>query len=444
MTASVMASVHASGVRLIRFLYCDNGGVVRGKATHISALEARLRSGIGLTVAMQAMNAFDQLQRVEGMGPVGEIRLMPDPSTFVVLPYAPHTAALLVDLCTQEGEPWGACPRSFLKRVAQQAADMGLMFRASIENEFSLITPGDAPLDPTLCFSTAGMLAAQAVIDDLFAWLDAQGIIPEQYYPELAHGQHEISVQHAPLVAAADRQILVRETIRAAAHAHGLRASLAPKPFLDQAGNGGHVHMSAWTADGRNAFWDGSQPLGLSALGRQFIAGILEHLPAVLALTTPSVNSYQRLQPNTWSSGFRCWGPDNREAPVRVASPYRHDLAGTINLEFKPADLSSNPYLALSALVVAGLDGIRRGLDPGEPVLINPADMPEAERSARGITPLPRSLDEALDALERDQLLLDALGPALATSYLAVRRSEAVACADLSPEEIARRHRFIY
>ena len=136
--------------------------------------------------------------------------------------------------------------------------------------------------------------------------------------------------------------------------------------------------------------YDSKGQLGLSRLARSFIAGILTHLPALLAVTCPSVNSYLRLAPNTWSSAYTCWGPDNREAAVRVASPFKGRIEASTNIEVKAVDGSANPYLALGALVVAGLDGISRGLDPGEPLTTNPHDLgARPEREARGIRPLP-------------------------------------------------------
>src|SRR5918992_847280 len=155
------ATARRAGIRLVRFLYTDNGGITRGKATHIDGLAKRLTDGIGLTVAMQAMNMLDQLQPVEGLGPVGEIRLVPDPHTFTVLPYAPHTAAMTTDMCTLAGAPWEACPRGFLKRQIAACAAAGLSVRAAFECEFTLAVRrpdgGFAPLDESLCFSTVGM-----------------------------------------------------------------------------------------------------------------------------------------------------------------------------------------------------------------------------------------------------------------------------------------------
>src|SRR5205807_9482074 len=153
--------------------------------------------------------------------------------------------------------------------------------------------------------------------------------------------------------------IAVRETIRAVALLqYGLVASFAPKPFANQAGNGCHVHISAWRDD-RNAFYDGNADLGLSREGRAFAAGVLEHLPALLAITCPSVNSYRRLAPNMWSSAYTCWGLDNREAAVRVASPFKGRVEASTHIEIKAVDGSANPYLALGAIVAAGLDGMQ-------------------------------------------------------------------------------------
>jgi glutamine synthetase len=429
--AEVCRLADAADVRLVRFLYCDNGGIIRGKSTHRRALPERLAAGIGLTVAMQAMNALDQLQPVEGMGPVGEIRLVPDPATFRLLPYAPHQAALLVDMQTLDGQPWGACPRSFLQRAIAAADALGLQVRAAFEPEWTLALRADdggyRPLDESLCFSSIGMLTAQAVIADIVDALEAQEVEVEQYYPELGHGQQELSIRHADALRAADNQLRYRETVRAVAWQHGYLASFAPKPWPTQAGNGAHLHWSVWDRAGQtNLLYDPAHPTRLSALGRQFVAGVLDHLPALVALTCPSYNSYHRLQPQSWSSAFTCWGPDNREAAVRVVSTLRgHEMAST-NLELKPCDNSCNPYLALGGLIFAGLDGIRRGrdLDAARRADVDPATLPASEREARGIRRLPEHLGAALDALEADTVLMEALGDLLARSYLAVRRSE--------------------
>ena len=427
MTApDVVKRADEANLRLVRFLWCGNDGTIRAKSSARHGLEDRLEAGIGLTVAMQAMNSLDQLQPIEGMGPVGEVRLVPDLDTFRVLPYAPRTGALLTDHVQLDGSPAPVCQRSFLKRMESRLAEVGLGLRASFENEFSLATQIDGeyvPIDSALCFSTIAATAAQDYIDDLVLALEAQGITLEQYYAELGHGQQEISTGHAPAVQAADEQILVRETIRGLAAHHRVHASLAPKPWPENAGNGAHVHFSLWEGD-RNRFFDGSRPDGLSADARSFIAGVLDHLPGLCGLTAPSFNSYHRIVPQYWAGAFVCWGYDNREAPVRVVSTFRGAEEASTNAELKACDASANPYLALGGLLAAGLDGLERSLEPPEPVQVDPSTIPEEERARRGIVRLPSTQAEALDALAADRVLTGALGPILTNAYLAVRRSE--------------------
>ncbi len=208
-----------AGVRLVRFLYTDNGGIIRAKASHINGLRNRITDGIGLTVAMQAMNMLDQLAPVEGMGPVGEIRLVPDPASFKLLPYAPNSAAMCTDMITLEGKPWGACPRSFLKRQIREAELMGISLRVVVEFEWSLAekvidaktgTERFQPIDNSLCFSTTGLMISQYVIDELVSTLEKQGIQVEQFYAELGHGQQELSIRYADPLTAAYNHIFVR------------------------------------------------------------------------------------------------------------------------------------------------------------------------------------------------------------------------------------------
>jgi glutamine synthetase len=420
----VLQKVDEADLRLVRFLWCGNDGTVRAKASSRHGLEGRLRAGIGLTVAMQAMNSLDQLQPVQSMGPVGEVRLVPDPETFRILPYAPRTGAVLTSHIGLDGEPAPVCQRSFLRRMEAKLAERGMTLRCSFENEFSLATKVDGeyvPLDSGLCFSTISATASQDYVDDLAAALEEQGIPLEQYYSELGHGQQEISTPHAPAVQAADEQLLVRETIRGVAGRHGLVASLAPKPWPANAGNGGHVHFSLWEGE-QNRFYD--PQAGLSQDARSFIAGVLEHLPGLCGLTAPSFNSYHRIVPQYWAGAFTCWGYDNREAPVRVASVFRGAEEASTNAELKACDATCNPYLALGGLLAAGLDGLERGLEAPEPVAVDPATLTDDERVRRSIVRLPATQEEALEALVADELLVDALGPVLAQSYLAVRRSE--------------------
>ncbi|MGH8898964.1 MAG: glutamine synthetase family protein [Egibacteraceae bacterium] len=439
----VVEAVETSRLELVRFLWVDHGGVIRGKATSRARLAERMRAGIGLAVAMQAMSALDELTPVPALGPVGEVRLVPDPASFVALPYAPGAGAMIADLVCLNGQAWAACPRTFLKQAIADLATEGFALVAAFEPEFTLgrRVPVDGepdrlePIDDSLCFSTTGFGAAHDYTIELTRALGAQGLDVEQYYPELGHGQQELSIRHAPALRAADRQVIYRETVRGVAWRQGLWASLAPKPIPDQAGNGAHLHASLWElgADGqpgaRNLFFDPGGRYGLSEVAYHFIAGVLDHLPGLVALTCASVNSYRRLQPQSWSSAFTCYGMDNREAAVRIASPLWGDEEASTNLELKCADSTGNPYLALGGFIYAGLDGIRRQLDPGEPTDVDPATLPEEERSRRGIHRFPHSLRTALDALVGDELLMGALGPLRSAAYLAVKRSEVTAFA---------------
>jgi glutamine synthetase len=442
--AAVVAASEQAGLSLVRFMWVDHGGVIRGKATSLATLADRMETGIGLTLAMQAMNMLDQLQPVPGLGPVGEIRLVPDPETFVALPYAPAAGAMLADMVRLDGKPWEACPRTFLKQAIAEAARDGLELVAAFEPEFTVARriPGPdgaerlVPIDESLCFSASGFEAAHDFTVDFVRALEAQGLEVEEYYPELGHGQQELSIRHAPALAAADRHVLYRMTARGVARRHGLWATLAPKPIADQAGNGTHGHFSLWRtgADAHNALYDAADRHGLSEAGYHFIGGVLEHLPGLLALTCASVNSYRRLQPMHWSSAYVCYGMDNREAAVRIASPMRGRVEASTNLELKASDSTGNPYLALGGLLLAGLDGIRRRVDPGDPIDVDPGSLSEEERARRGIARYPTTLGEALDALERDELLMAALGPLRSAAYLAVKRSEVAAFAGTSAE----------
>ena len=450
----VLAQAEADGLSLVRFLYADHGGIIRGKAASVPLLAERLQTGIGHTVAMMAMSMLDTLQPVEGMGPVGEVRIVPDPATFVALPYAPGAGAMNADLVRLDGEPWEACARTFLKQAVAELAAEGYAMSASFEPEFTLgrREPGLAdepdrlvPIDDSLCYSATGFHLAHDYAIDLVHALQAQGLRVEHYYPELGHGQQEMSIRHAPALRAADNQVIYRETVRGVALRHGLWASLAPKPIPDQAGNGAHLHASLWDLarspaphpgqpGSHNLFHAAGDPYGLSETAYHFIGGLLAHLPALTALTCGSVNSYRRLAPQTWASAYTVYGMDNREAAIRICSPMRDNPEGSVNLELKPSDSSANPYLALGAYIHAGLDGIRGRLDPGEAVNTDPATMTDTERLRAGAHRLPESLSVALDALAADELLMEALGPLRRRAYLAVKRAEAAAFAARSAD----------
>src|SRR6516165_1787669 len=355
---AVAGRAQAEEISLVWFLYADHGGIIRGKSASAAALPSRMVTGIGHTVAMMAMSMLDHLQPVEGMSPVGEVRIMPDPATFVPLPYAPGAAVMLADLVQPEGGPWDACARTYLKRAVADLAAQGYAATASFEPEFTLgrreASPAGGPdrlvpNDDSLCYSATGFHLAHDYAMDLLGALTAQGLRPEHYYPELGHGQQEMTVRYAPALRAADNHVLYRETVRGTAFRRGLWASLAPKPIPDQAGNGAHLHISLRDVSpdgglgGTPVFYDAGDQYSLSATGYHFIGGLLTHLPALVALTCGSVNSYRRLAPQMWSSAYTVYGMDNREAAVRICSPMSDDRARSVNLELKPSDSSATP-----------------------------------------------------------------------------------------------------
>ncbi len=416
-----------AGVKFIRLLWCDNANVIRAKAYHINFLEDLMDNGIGITSAQMAIPVmYDAVVAETGLDPVGEVRLMPDWSTLVVLPYAKGHAQVMCDMIVPEtGNVWDHCPRGFLKRQAEQLGKNGLTFNAVFENEFFLLKKNPdgivEPADNTVYSSTGSMNQHLAYIDDLTDSLMAQNIEVESYYPESGPGQQEVNIRYAEAVHAADRQIRYRETVRGVAFQHDLIASFLPKIYEDKAGSGCHINFSLWR-DGKNISGDPGQGNGLSRECAAFMAGILDRLPALCAITIPCKTSYRRIRPHFWAGAFRAWGTQNREAALRVCKDRSGARADRV--EYKTADGAANPYLALGAIIAAGMDGIERNLALPEEVLVDPGLIPEKQRRERGIDLLPQNLGEAIDALKKDDLLLSAMGEPLARSFTAVRQHE--------------------
>lgn len=435
MTSEILQNLDETGARFVRILWCDNANVIRGKAVHRKSLSEYLQFGVGISTAQQAIPVmYDAPIPGSGLGPVGEVRLIPDWNTLTPLPYAPGHARVLGNFF-KDGQPWNLCPRHFLKTMVASAEREGLEVIAVFENEFYLLRPteeGFKAADQTVFASTLSMDLHQLVIDEIAEALIEQGMLVEQYYPESGPGQQEISILYTHALAAADQQIAFRETVRAIAIEHNLIASFLPKIFPDKPGNGCHLHLSLWQ-EGENLLPSLENNGELSEVARRFMAGILDHLPGLMALTTPSPNSYHRIRPHCWSGAFRCWGIDNREAALRV--PTNPDLSSPNHFELKTVDAAANPYLALGAVIAAGLDGVRQGLELAEPVGVDPGQMSDSERSNGNIERLPRNLGQSIEQLSKDKVLLDALGPELAQAYLAVRKAEWEAMKDLELEE---------
>jgi glutamine synthetase len=420
----------------VRFVFVDHAGIPKTKAVHRDGFERRVRAGVGLAKGVLALDPSGMLHPESGLSPVGECRLVPDLSTLTPLPFARGQAMVAVNMTEPDATtPWEGCPRSALERVLGRLAERGCRSVASYEAEFYVWGP-DGPLDRTPYAASFALTTAADFVAELAETLEEMGIRPEQCHAEVGHGNLELSVGEAEALAAADRRVMVLEAIRGVAHSMGLQTTMAPKPYLDQAGNGHHLHVSLYALeDDTPVLFDASG--ALSSAGSGFVGGLLEHLPAIMAFTAPSPNSYQRLAPGMWASAYACYGPDNREAAVRLASPVAGAESATANVELKPMDVTANPYLALAAVLAAGMDGIERNLDPGEPTTVDPATLSDEERASRGIYPLPASLDEALDALEGDEVLIEALGEPLVRTHLAVARAQAKMAKELSPEEVA-------
>jgi glutamine synthetase len=420
----------------VRFVFVDHAGIPKTKAVHRDSFARRARAGVGLAKGVLALDPSGALHSASGLSPVGEVRLVPDLSSLAPLPFARGQMMVCCDMTEPDARtPWDGCPRGALRRVLERLAERGFRSVASCEAEFYLRDAG-GPLDRTPYAGSFALTAAAEFVAGLAETLEEMGIRPEQCHAEVGQGNLELSVAEAGALAAADQRVMVLEAIRGVAHRMGLETTMAPKPYLEGAGNGHHLHLSLYSLeDDAPVLFDASGTL--SGPGTGFVAGVLDHLPAVMAFTTPSPNSYQRIAPGMWSSAYIAYGPDNREAAVRIASPVAGAESATANIELKPVDVTANPYLALAAVLAAGMDGMERGLDPGEPTMVDPATLSEEERASRGISPLPASLDESLDALEQDEVLIEALGEPLVHTHLAVARAQAEIAGKLPPEEVA-------
>jgi glutamine synthetase len=421
---------HARGVELVRFIYCDFTGVQRGKVTAVDDLANRLRHGINLTKAQMAFTLPNTVVEIEGMPPVGELRMVPDLETFTILPWMPEHASVACTLVERNGQPYDACPRTWLEGIVRRAGERGIRVQAAFENEFYLgvrqpQTGKWAPADDSGIYAEVGVDYQGAFHTEMTRTLRAMGMTPEMVYHEAGPGQQEISIRHAPGVRAADNQVKLRNAVRGVALKHGYHASLAPKPFPWTFGSGAHVHLSIWDeATGKNLMYDPSAEETFSQQGRYFVGGLLKHLPGLLALTCSSYNSYRRLAPRSWSTSIVCWGYDNRQAAVRASSPFWGREMETANIEIKACDASSNPYLALGGIIACGLDGLENQIDPGPPLQRDPADLSDEEREPLGLRTVPASLRDAVGEFAGDPLFKGLMPDLMWRAFQAVKRAE--------------------
>lgn len=438
----LMEQLTARGVVGVAISYVDNSGIARVKTFPLSRLEHAVEHGIGMSPIFD-VTMFDDTVSTSpsSTGSVGDLRLFPDLDRLVVLGGQPGWAWAPLDRRTQEGDPHPGCQRTFARRMTDRAAAQGLSVQIGSEAEWVLDAGEGDDYVPATSGPGYGMNRLIEVSDycrDLLTAFDMQAVEVEQLHPEHSPAQFELSVGAAPPVTAADLILLVRHTVRAVTQRAGMRCSFAPMLLVAGTRNGCHLHTSLWK-DGRNLMSGGTGPYGLTADAEAFVAGILENLPALLAVGAPSVASYLRLVPHRWSGAYRCWGRENREAAVRL-------VAGSANpnIEVKCFDSSANPYLLVGALLALGLDGVARALSLPQEITVNPATLSGDELIAAGVTRLPESLEEAVTQFSACEILAEAMGPDLVETVIAVRKAEIARFADASEEEIIRATRFRY
>ena len=415
----------ADGIRFVQLQFTDILGAVKAVTIPIHQLEGSVAHGTW----------FDG-SSIEGFTRIAESDqyLMPDMDTFTEIPWQPGsgprgTARVICDVYTPRGEPFVGDPRYVLRRQVERARKLGYIVNMGPELEFFLFRRDNGQIKP-LPHDEAGYFdfstdLAQEIRQDMVDALEAFGIRVEAAHHEVAVGQHEIDFEYADALRAADNAITFKFTLKAIANQHGLYATFMPKPIFGINGSGMHTHQSLYSiAEGRNAFADPSNEYGLSQMARSYVAGILAHARGMSAVLAPLVNSYKRLVPGYEAPTYLTWGRTNRSALIRVpkVSPGK-SIEGT-RAEVRCPDPSSNTYLAFAVMIAAGLDGVERGLELGEPVEESVFEMDEVRLKEKGIRELPGTLAEAIDELEKDPVICDALGDHVLSHFVEAKRAE--------------------
>src|SRR3954452_2191 len=434
------------GVVAVATSFVDNAGISRVKSVPLGRLPALAAWGVGFSTAFDYFRFDDWVAAPpDGTGPVGDQRIVPDLERLVVLAAQPGWAWAPGDRFAQTGEPYPLDSRLLLGRVTDRLLARGLRPLSAIEIEWVVSRDGDdfTPAVSGPAYGLARLVDLSDYCRDVIAALRAQDVTVEQFHPEYAAGQLELSVAPELPVHAADTSVLVRATIRAVGRRHGLRTSFSAKVDAAGVGNGGHVHLSLGREE-RNLMSGGSGPFGLTDEAAAFAGGVLDHLPGLLAIGSPAVASYLRLVPQHWAGAYQCWGLENREAAMRMVTGSSGSEHWAANLEVKCVDLHANPYLMLAGLLSAGLDGIDRGTVLPEPVDVDPAALGEDGLAARGIRRLPTTLRESLDAFLADEALTTAYGDPLVAATRAVREWEMELSPAPSPEEVAAGSRWAH
>ena len=429
-----MEAAKAADVRFVQLQFTDINGHVKSVTIPLHQLQASLDHGTW----------FDG-SSIEGFVRIAESDqyLVPDMRTFATIPWssggaiagtgglpAARTARVICDVYTPKGDPFPGDPRQVLRRQMARAEAMGYRFNTGPELEFFLFRRDDEgeiqplPHDQGGYFDFSSDLA-QGVRQDMVDALEAFGIRVEAAHHEVAPGQHEIDFEYSDGLTTADNAVTFKFTLKAVAQLHGLYATFMPKPIFGINGSGMHTHQSFYDVKaGRNAFYDPENRYGLSDVARGYMAGILAHARGMIAVLAPLVNSYKRLVPGYEAPTYLTWGRINRSALIRVpqVSPGRSSEATRV--EVRCPDPSSNPYLAFAVMLAAGLDGIEKGMELGEPVEESLYEMDAARIRERGIQELPGTLAEAVDELERDPVIGEALGDHILSRFVESRRAD--------------------
>lgn len=417
------------GIEHLWVAYSDYNGRTQGKSIPKARFSSTVNKGITFAQANLGHNVLDSgAPDTSFLADSGDFFAVPDPGSYAPLPLFPDTARVYCWMRQEDGSPWEGDPRWQVQRQVAALAELGYAAQVAFEPEGYLFQIGDdgepAPFNPRGMFSLDGLETNADLLHEISDTLMAMGVDLEQIATEYGPGQFEVNIRHADPIAAADHLLTVRDISRAVARRHGLVASFMPKPFETVAGCGLHVHLSLWSLaePDQNAMspqtGEVAHASGLSAAGRAFLAGLLRHAPALAAIGAPTVNSYKRLQPGSWAPAHAAYAVGNRSSFVRIPGTARP------RIEVRSGDNTASPYIYLAALLAAGIEGLREGLDLGFPAEGDLGHLSEEESAARGIAMLPRSATAALDLAEADPLPRQALGPIVFPEWLKVKRSE--------------------
>jgi glutamine synthetase len=443
----VTAAPDLAGVHGVTIAFCDNNGIPRSRTVPAARLDDAFERGVGITTLFPVFLSNDMITFAHGplSNASGDVRLLATPEMVVSLAGQPGLAWTPGRQFLLGGERSPYCPRGVLERTVARAQAAGLEVTAGFELEWFIGEAGEelAPAHHGPVYSPHAMLAVDEFAVQLLADFDANGVPIGQLHAEYGLAQMELSIGAADPVTAADRQMLARQTIHAAARANGLRASFAPLVALEAAGNGWHIHSSV-SRGGRNLLAGGDGREGMTPEGEAYVAGILRELPAVAGVAAPSTPSLLRRRPGYFASAYAFWGVQNREAALRFVPAGAFVPESAANVELKASDASGNPYLSLAAVISAGLAGIEDGLTLPEPIQTEPGGWTQAERDERGVHLLPATPDEAIDAVGGSAAVKAAFGDDLLGAWLAVRRGDAEAADGVSPEDLVAQHRWRY